>query len=486
MSKKAPGGRKAGAYVSPQHPKIGSHDLLSTEWLESVVATPESELRAHKVALTYSRLSGFLDDLVNQGESVRARLDSGESAHPCNANWFHFGTWGTVTITRNIANDRPPQRIDTLPLSSVRRWLTPAVIQLRASSGQRVSRALSWGQRLIFVSACFSLEYLDRRMQSHWQEDPTDFELSDQVRDKIIGLGTWEGRPWIDDKRHLDVVTQALRFYIHAFQTTDATARARCILGGNVLLTAVEQDLADLAVESVVNHIPRSVAAAVDNRVARWVERWTNVPSQVTSLQLPFRYTKARDVLDTAWSRLMTDQVFVMALPTETLRLGRDIPPRQLGLPYFPPPLTSLGAKAAELSIPEVVASDRVEQAVTPDMSVKSLKPELKDGEQLAASLRRALKEVELLVASIDRTSGNGRGSAARDWRRWDERMNWAVTLMRSRQQDETLFWSPYSCEDQRSIAAGRLPRRGGDPSALEVQAPTANYPEQLTKGSEV
>jgi hypothetical protein len=466
-------------YKHPKHPRVDGTDLLTATWLDSVVGTPESDLRAHKVALTYSKFSGFLDDLVNGPQSMGNSLQQGGTAEVWNANWFHFATWGTVTITRNIANDRPPQRIDRLPLSSLRRWLTPAVVQLRASSGQRVSRALSWGQRLIFVSVCFTLRSLDGWMKDHAAEDPANFKLEDRVRARIIELGTWDGKRWIDDTRHLDVVVQAFQFYIHAFQAQeDLTAKARCILGGNLLLTAVEQDLADLAVEAVVNHIPRSVAAAVDYRVARWVERWTNVPSQVTSLQLPFRYTGARDVLDAAWSRLMTDQVFVMALPTETLRLGRDIPPRFPGEPYYPIPLQSLVTgqpSGTSAEVPEP-APDRSDQSA----SLVAHEPDPD------SPLATALREVELLVASLDRTSGGGRGSAARDWRRWDERMNWAVTLLRSRQQDETLFWSPYSTEDQVSIVNNRLPRRSGDPSALEVQPPIGNIPEAVTEGSQV
>ena len=50
--------------------------------------------------------------------------------------------------------------------------------------------------------------------------------------------------------------------------------------------------------------------------------------------------------------------------------------------------------------------------------------------------------------------------------------MNWAVTLLRSRQQDETLFWRPYSDADAQRIVAGELPRRTGDASALELQPP--------------
>lgn len=450
-------------YDPPKRPTAGEPDLtdetvdhavelLSADWLKKVVKTPDSDVRAHRVALTYSKLAGFLDDLINGDKSVSSKLEGGEPAMACNANWFHFATWGTVTITANIANERPPQRIDMLPSVSLRRRLTPAVIQLRASSGQRVSRALAWGQRLIFVSVCFTLEYLDRWLSDNPDRDPRDFRLLDDrgrptaEASKIIDLGTWDRRPWIKPERHLGVIADAFQFYIHARQTDCPTLRARCMLGGNVLLTAVEQDLVDPAVEAVVNHIPRTVASAVDWRLARWVERWTGVPSQVSSFQLPFRYTGAREMLDAAWSRLMTDQVFVMALPTETLRLGRDIPPLRRGQPYFPAPL-------------------------------RELRPQPSDSTEHdpADPLTRALADVADLIESLDRTTGDGHGSAARDWRRWDERMNWALTLQRSRQQDETLYWSPYSQADQRRIVSGELPQRAGDPSVLQVQAPIDN-----------
>jgi hypothetical protein len=143
----------------------------------------------------------------------------------------------------------------------------------------------------------------------------------------------------------------------------------------------------------------------------------------------------------------MTDQVLVMAMPTETLRLGRDIPPRHREWPIFPPDLRDF---------PDIAGSDE-------------------------------LYEIVSLVKSLDRTVANGgtRGSAARDWRRWDERMNWALALIRSRQQDETLFWSPYSVADQWRIINGEMPERVGDASTLDVQAPTERTVISLGVGRE-
>ena len=72
----------------------------------------------------------------------------------------------------------------------------------------------------------------------------------------------------------------------------------------------------------------------------------------------------------------------------------------------------------------------------------------------------------------MDRTTGDGRGSAARDIRRWDERLNWSATLLRTRQQDDTLWWEPYNQLDTRLIVQQKQPEHCGDPTALEVQAP--------------
>ena len=39
--------------------------LLSDEWVHAVANTPENDLRAHRITLTYSRLARRLDRLVH-------------------------------------------------------------------------------------------------------------------------------------------------------------------------------------------------------------------------------------------------------------------------------------------------------------------------------------------------------------------------------------------------------------------------------------
>ncbi|HZM40095.1 MAG TPA: hypothetical protein VFB94_13320 [Acidimicrobiales bacterium] len=439
-----------------------SNSFLDRSWIEKVATTPDNDLRTHRIALTYARLADCLDRLIFGGKpskkaggqkrakqpkasadmSVTAQLGRHESVSSCNANWFHFATWATATITPNIANNRPPQRIDSLPMSALRRELTPKVVHARAASGQRVSRSLSWGQRLVFVSSSLALVDFAQQLD---RDKPV--RLARSTKRKIDDLTSWNCSNWIGHERHLKCLDTAFGYYRRARALrSEPDVSARLMLGGNVLIMAVDQDIIDHAIETTVNHIPQRVAASLEGFTAKWAERMWGIPRQLSSLSLPYRYKGPRDALDTAWSRLMTDQVFVMTLPTETLRLGRDIPPRYTGRPFYPEALRRLTAGEHK---------------------------NLGSSPAEAEAVRREIDEISALVSSLDRTMGNGRGSAARDWRLWDERVNWALTLIRSRQQDETLFWAPYSQEDQQRIVDGVLPLRGGDPASLEVQAPS-------------
>jgi hypothetical protein len=452
---------------------VGTADLLSPEWIEKVATTTDNDLRAHRVALTYSQLARHLDELIHEGE-IGGRLLSRRPGL-VNANFFHFATWGTLTVTHNIGNERPPQRLNVglgLPL---RRRLTPAVLRARAADAQVVGRALAWGQRLIFASACLVLHEFSEQLttggfapEELLEQWPKDGDTTSKRPDpdstvgRILELTSSGGvahepdvadgdRPpvWFERDRHFAPVLRAFELYGRACAPElDPVARARLVLGGNLLLTAVEQDLVDPALSFVVDLVPRRLGAAFDWRMARLAEQFRRIPTHLSYLVLQSLHEDERRTFDLVWSRLMTDQVLVMALPTETLRLGRDIPPWRRDQPYFPADLRDLD---------EIPASGKASG---------------KGAVAVADDLANDLVDVARLVKSLDRTIGNGRGSAARDWRRWDERMNWAVTLMRSRQHDETLYWRPYSEADACRIVVGELPHRMGDPSALEVQPP--------------
>ncbi len=408
-----------------------------------VCQTADSDLRAHRIALTYYNLATYLDTVyLHDGVKCSDRLKT-DPSRPVNANWFHFAMWGTLTVTQNLSNQRSPQRLNSGIPGPLRRQLTPAILRARSSDGQRVGRALAWGQLAIFASV------MERLTPDGTLSTDDDSEILTRVRTR---LGSTRINMTVE--RHIAPMKLAFDYYSKARTETSNARRAWLMLGGNLLLTAAEQDLADVPVEVVLNHIPQHVGAAISWRLAKLSERFRGVPPNMAFAFLESTHPNERRVLSTIWSRLMTDQVLVMALPTETLRLGRDIPPKHREWPIFPPDLRQV--------------------------------PKLGPHEEgLTKDTRGALHEIVDLVRSIDRTivKSGTRGSAAHDWRRWDERMNWALALIRSRQQDETLFWSPYTVADQWKIVYGEIPARVGDTSTLDVQAPVDPGPTGLPFG---
>jgi hypothetical protein len=358
-----------------------------------------------------------------------------------NANWFHFATWATLTVTQNIGNERAPQRLNSGLGAPLRRRLTPAITRAKAADGQRVGRALAWGQRLVFIAMTNVMRAIDPECGGSYEPTDAKEEKKQTIKQQI---GADPDR-WFDDDRHFEPLWKAFKWYLLAREAESPERRAWLIFGANLLITEVEQDLLDPAFRVVIDHIPDHIASSLSWRVARLSDRLRNVPSHLGYSVVHSMYPGPRRALDTTWSRLMTDQVLVMALPTETLRLGRDIPPRHRNWPYFPPHLRY------EPVLPKGKTAGRDSDKVRRD---------------------EALREIVLRLHALDRTTGNGRGSAARDVRRWDERLNWSVTMLRTRQQDDTLWWSPYDEVDVDLITRQRPPEHCGDPTALEVQAP--------------
>jgi hypothetical protein len=422
----------------PSPPKVHGRRLLHAKWIERVAETPENDVRAHRIALTYHHLARYLDELLHGERSINQTID--KPLHERrgivrNANWFNFATWATLTVSQNIGNQQPLQRLNSGPAMLARRILTPAILSIKASRGQEVGRALAWGQLLIFNAACRAM----MRLVDHLTDPSVPLSMVEEDLLVPVQHGMDISQQRAEYARFVTPLNDALRYLAEACRTDDPVAKARLILGANLRITQVEQDFADKAVSIVVDLVPRRLFDGVDWQFARLAERLREMPSHLSFLVLRSLHSTQRLGVDAVWSRFMTDQVLVMALPCETLRVGRDIPPLRRDRPYYPPDLTF-------------------------PLDVEALR----DGSDLGDRL----VEVALLVRSLDRTVGNGRGSAARDWRRWDERLNWALTLLRTRQHDESLFWRPYSEHDEGRIVRGELPLRSGDPSALDVQPP--------------
>ena len=161
---------------------------VKEDYVVEVAETAENDLRAHRIALTYNYVADHLDKLIHS-EADRAERRNALTHTAYNANWFHFATWATLTVTQNIGTDRAPQRLNAGVPQLVRRSLTPAILRARASQGQRVGRALAWGQRLIFVAATLTLLDFDEKHR-RWKHDPV---LQPDGPDVGQGAGTTSG-----------------------------------------------------------------------------------------------------------------------------------------------------------------------------------------------------------------------------------------------------------------------------------------------------
>ena len=441
-----------------------------------VALDPDDVLRNMEVALLYSLTSASLhEQLVPTG---------GPEAGSCNANWFTIAQWAVLTVGRNLRGGDAPHRASALP-QAVRRRLTPAVLNLRSADDRRVAAALSYGQVMVFASVYDAL--LQQKKLAGLPDpvappeveplieanslaaaatasDPTDPQAAsaaavatERLQAAIVGrterktavrfarqLGATVDDAWIDQSDFYEQVLKALACHAgHQDELHDAFGlyeRARSVAQGakdddgrsvadlifeaNLRIAAIEQVILDDAVSLVIDHVPRHFTREAEGRLVTFAERSLRVPRRIAQINSSRRIAGAAAVATDLWARVMTDQVMVVAFPAETIRLGRDIPRRDWRRPFYAPDLAELSPSAQRYF----------------DM--------------------------------FDRSLGDGRGAGAGDWRRFDDRMNFVSNLLRSRQQDPTLLWQPFTDEDVVRVWSGHYPTRFADPFEQAVRRP--------------
>ena len=333
--------------------------FATLDWIQEVFKTIDTPLRTHRITLSYSMFSVCLDNTLFGEGSVVTRTSGGEPISVGNANWFNFATWGTYTLGPNIRNDGAPQRLDSLP-NSVRRRMAPAIIQSRSAQGDVVGRALAWGQELIFLSASRALlqfvDMIDKEDEAKLSEQ---FRIDDRGRAQILKSLNWSGLRFIDEG-HLQLVDDAFDCYRLVFHRARALHEigkkwdeiqsdpdvAKLMFFATCLLTAAEQDVVNRALAVVINSVPERWSQALDGKLSQLAHWRSGVPQQVAAYNLLARLKSAEGILTEAWARLMTKYLLVIVLPTEMLRLGRNVPLRNPTEPMFPLPLMDLDLRA--------------------------------------------------------------------------------------------------------------------------------------------
>ena len=476
------------ALVLPEERPIDARKVVH------VALDPDDVLRNMEVALLYSLTSTRLREKLEPARDPEADASDWPAT---NANWFTIAQWAVLTVGRNMRD--APHRTSALP-QAVRRRLTPAVLNLRSADDRRVAAALSFGQVMVFVSVYDALlrradladppDPVGRAIvESDGYDEladaataagiaaaaaPADVDrasaaatLSERLSAELVGrverkttirfarqLGAEIDDAWIDRADFYDLVLDALAckaghqaevdeafgLYERAGavargeEDTDGRCLADLIFEANLRIAAIEQVILDAAVTSVIDHVPRHFTAQAEGRLVTFAERSLRVPRRIAQINSSRRIAGAAAVATDLWARIMTDQIMVVAFPAETIRLGRDIPRRDWRRPFYAPALEHLSTDAGRL------------------------------------------------FDQFDRSLGDGRGAGAGDWRRFDDRMNFVANLLRSRQQDPTLFWQPFTDEDVLRVWSGRYPTRMADPFEQALRMPW--LPDELGRTS--
>jgi hypothetical protein len=204
-----------------------------------------------------------------------------------------------------------------------------------------------------------------------------------------------------------DEVLEAFQWYARAVRTTDPLARSRCILAGNVLAVAHEQERLQADIAASMDAGPVCIAGLFERPASRgWVRRW------LRGIR-PVRRVVVR-VANDAWDELMTELMMTLRVPGAKLRLDHDINRGPDGR-LFPVELSDL-SDPRDPSQPAVV------------------------------------------YGRWDRTGGSGKHDGSRDWEQLPSRMNFIVNLFRSRQQDARLAAQPFAEAQLAAMRAGKLP----------------------------
>jgi hypothetical protein len=180
--------------------------------------------------------------------------------------------------------------------------------------------------------------------------------------------------------------------------------RAPLILEANILAVAHEQRRLQPAISGALN-------AAVSDTLKKLIETdiVRHLPTTEARRALDALTDGLCSVLDGAWDMAVTESIMQLVTARETFDLRRDVPPLANGM--FPSGLRTLTGTGAEAAF-----------------------------------------------AQWDTTAGTGVPTGAHDWAVLDERMNFIVTLFRSRQNDATLFDPPFSALQLADLAQGQLP----------------------------
>ena len=360
-----------------------------------VTAIPDRVLRNYWVTQTYADLSRAL----------------AERLAPDTVNWCTFGCWASATVGASMRGEAMPA------------WLRGRVRLPDGLMGAvaATTRHHEWSGVARLVGDLRPDHVLDvvrellGEMAINLSNGNTEVfaEIAPPAATLLAGhpaspgaraavLAACEGVLELDGENWLAV---GYGHWLDALDEPDPTRRSQLVLAGSLRLGGHEQ-----------NHLQPAIAGAmdlgVDEATARLRARLGRDDPAVAGAgaDLDRALEPVARALGDAWGTIMTDAYGVWQSPEGTWRLDADVPAPPAG-PFVP------------LDVADPVVED------------------------LAA-----------LRARFDRADALGRGSAARDWESFDERMNFITNLFVSRHHSLDLLAEPFDEAARAALEADTVP----------------------------
>ncbi len=363
--------------------------------VNDVVAIPDRVLRNYWVTQTYADLS----------RALATRLA------PDTVNWCTFGCWASATVGASMRGEAMPAWLrdrvrlpdglmGALAASTRHHGLSAVVAHLL--DGLRPEHVLDVVRELLGEMA---VNLSNGNTEVFAEIAPPAATLlahdaaSPEARAAV--LAACAGAPELDGENWLAV---GYGHWLDALDEPDPTRRSQLVLAGSLRLGGHEQ-----------NHLQPAIAGAmdmgVDESTARLRARLERDDPAVAdaSTDLDRALEPVARALGDAWGTIMTEAYGVWQSPEGTWRLDHDVP-----APAGP-----------------FVPVDVVDPVVT----------------DLAA-----------LRSRFDRADASGRGSAARDWESFEERMNFITNLFVSRHHALDLLAEPFDAATRAALEADTVP----------------------------
>jgi len=325
-----------------------------------------------------------------------------------NLSWCVFATWASKQAGRYIRNEEVPEPLRRFLDLDVRRrafwrrllpgsWLRhPSFLRYIRCTVEDVAANVAEGNRLVYTLLAPLFARFLEMVRDHHRPQLAELKRFLTELEREAQIG--------------ETLLRAFRSDYAARFTTDPKARAEHIFTANALVGWHEQIRLQNAIDAALRG---PIRRALDDPQRLLWASWP-IPRGLRRLgATTFRtlFAPAIRHFEDGWAGAVTACFMSLATPGKKLQLGEDLPP-------------------------------------------------LADGNAYPIELRELdSREANEVVANLDHTPDTTRGSAAHDWTRLADRMNFIVDYFRSRQQSRELLAAPFTLAQVSAIEAGKIPR---------------------------